>query len=119
MIKRSERYLNPEGYLKISESVSYLHNHYLENGFKISQLSEIAGISSRYYERLFFRRFGQTPKEYVLSLKMGRAKEMLVSEKNLVKDVALQLGYADVYHFGKIFKEKTGYTPTEYKKTLL
>jgi len=116
IIKKSESYLNPDGYSKIAESINYLHKHYLENDFKVSSLSEMSGISSRYYERLFYRKFGQTPKEYVLFLKIERAKELLLDEKNLVKDVAAQLGYADIYHFGKIFKQKTGYAPTAYKK---
>lgn len=116
MIKKRELYLNPDGYSKIADSVTYLHSHYLENEFKVSTLSEMSGISSRYYEHLFYKRFGQTPKEYVLYLKIERAKELLLNEKNLVKNVAEQLGYADIYHFGKIFKQKTGYTPSEYKK---
>ena len=116
MIKKSELYLNPSGYSKIADSVSYLHTHYLENDFKVSTLAEMSGISSRYYERLFYRKFGRTPKEYILALKIERAKALLLRDEKRVKDIALELGYADVYHFGKIFKEKTGYTPTEYKK---
>ena len=116
MIKKSETYLNPDGYSKIADSVSYLHTHYLENGFKIASLAETSGISQRYYEKLFRQKFGASPKEYILSLKIERAKALLQREENLVRDIALGLGYADIYHFGKIFKEKTGYTPTEYRK---
>ena len=116
MIKQSELYLNPDGYSKIKDSVSYLHSHYLEADFKITRLAKISGISQRYYEKLFRQKFGVTPKEYVLSLKIERAKALLLGGEQLVRDIALGLGYADIYHFGKIFKEKTGYTPTEFKK---
>jgi two-component system response regulator YesN len=47
---------------------------------------------------------------------MERAKELLLSERLMLKDIALMLGYADAYHFGKIFKTKTGYTPGEYRQ---
>jgi iron complex transport system substrate-binding protein len=116
MIRKSELYLTPDGYSKISSSVKYLHEHYLESDFKVASLSEMSGISQRYYEKLFERKFGATPKEYILGLKIERAKALLLGENSLVKNIALELGYADVYHFGKIFKEKTGYTPTEFKK---
>ncbi len=116
LIKKKESYLCSDGYAKIAESITYLHAHYLDPDFRIMKLSEIAKISAKYYEKLFSQRFGISPKEYVLSLKTERAKELLLNEKNLVKDVAFQLGYSDIYHFGKIFKARTGYTPSEYRK---
>lgn len=39
-----------------------------------------------------------------------------MSEKNLIGEVAQLLGYGDVYHFSKIFKQKTGQTPSEYRR---
>lgn len=116
MIRKGEIYMNSGGYAKIKDSINYLHNHYTENDFRIEKLYEIANVSSRYYERLFFQRFGETPKEYILKLKIDCAKELLLSEKSLIKDIALKLGYSDIYHFGKIFKKKTGYTPSQYRR---
>lgn len=116
MIRKGEIYMNSKSYSKIAESINYLHSHYAENDFRIEKLYEISKISSRYYERLFYQRFGQTPKEYILKLKIDCAKELLLSEKTLIKDIALKLGYSDIYHFGKIFKKKTGYTPSQYRK---
>jgi AraC-like DNA-binding protein len=111
--------MNSGGYSKISESVNYLHAHYTENDFRVEKLYEIAKISSRYYEKLFFQKFGETPKEYILKLKIESPKELLLSEKTLIKDIALKLGYSDIYHFVKIFKKKTGYTPGQYRKNVL
>ena len=118
MIRKGESYMTSEGYSKISESVKYLHTHCMENDFRVEKLYEIAKISSRYYEKLFYRKFGVTPKEYILKLKMESAKELLLSEKTLIKDIALKLGYSDIYHFGKIFKKKTGYSPSQYRKNV-
>ena len=116
MIRKGESYMNSDGYAKISESVKYLHSHCMENDFRVDKLYEIAKISSRYYEKLFYQKFGETPKEYILKLKIESAKELLLSEKTLIKDIALKLGYSDIYHFGKIFKKKTGYSPSQYRK---
>lgn len=95
MVRKSDGYMSNDGYFKISESVAYLHSHYLENDFRIKRLYEISGISSRYYERLFLKKFGETPKEYLLKLKMEFAKELLLFEKSSISEIAMQLGYND------------------------
>jgi AraC-like DNA-binding protein len=101
----------------IETAEHYLRENYLRNDFRIEHLSETAGISRRYFEILFQRKYNITPKAYILSLKIERAKELLLSEKLMIKDIAIMLGYSDIYHFGKIFKKKTGYTPSEYRRT--
>ena len=73
-------------------------------------------VSPRYFKTLFGQQFGMSPKEYVISLRIKSSKELLMNEKNQVQDVAFMVGYSDVYHFSKLFKKKTGYTPTEYKR---
>lgn len=115
MILQEARYLESDKEKKISEAVSYLHAHYLQNDFRVEQLYGIADVSPKYFGMLFFRKFGMTPKEYVLFLKIERAKKLLLSEKCSIRDIADQLGYSDIYHFSKIFKEKTGYTPSMYR----
>ena len=115
LLRQESHYLNTEGYRKIADSVDYLHKHYLESDFRLSLLAEMSNMSGRYYETLFYHEFHMTPKEYVLSLKLTLAKELLSHEKTSVTDVALALGYSDIYYFSKLFKAKTGYTPSQYK----
>lgn len=109
-------YSNHASLDKISDAVNYMHNHLLEPDLKIEKLSEIAGISKRYFEKLFYTEFGTTPKDYIIMRKTELAKELLQSEKKSVADVAVALGYNDVYHFSKMFKLKTGSTTGEYKR---
>lgn len=116
LIKQENLYMTSNKYSIISNAVNYLHTNYLNNNFRIKELSEMSGISSRYFEKLFQQKFGVSPKEYVTYMRIERAKELLMSEKNLVGDVALLLGYSDVYHFSKFFKQKTGRTPSEYRR---
>lgn len=94
-----------------------LREGFMRADFSIDGLAEEMGISRRYLETLFSRCYGTTPKAYLLSLKMERAKELLLSERLMLKDIALMLGYSDCYHFSKIFKAKTGYTPGQYRRS--
>ena len=116
LIKDEENYLGSKERHKIADATEYLHSHYLENSFKISSLSAISNMSPKYFETLFFKEYKMTPKEYVIMLKMEFAKELLLGEKVTVASVSEKLGYSDIYHFSKIFKLKTGYTPTEFKR---
>ena len=86
---------------------------WLQRCFEIFRLNGTIG-----FRRPCFNN-GTTPKEYVISLKMEQAKELLMSEKLLIRDIALMLGYSDIYHFGKIFTKKTGFTPSEYRSHFL
>ncbi len=115
MIFEEERRLESDKERMISEAVAYLHENYLQSDFRVEQLHRIAGVSPKYFGMLFSRQFGMTPKEYVLFLKIERAKKLLSSEKYSVREIAYQLGYSDIYHFSKIFREKTGYPPSMYR----
>ena len=57
-----------------------------------------------------------TPKEYAGTLRIEKAKELLISERQSVSEISEQLGFADLYHFSKIFKEKTSYSPLKYRE---
>ena len=116
LIKQENLYMASNKYSKISDAVNYLHANYLNSDFKVEELSEISGISSRYFEKLFQQKFSISPKEYIIHMRIEHAKELLMSEKILVGDVAQLLGYSDAYHFSKIFKQKTGQTPSEYRR---
>lgn len=116
LIKNEVYYASGENRMKIADAIKYLHAHYLEHEFRVASLAEVAKMSPRYFEMLFFGEFKCTPKEYIITLKMQLARELLQSEKYSVTDVAEHLGYSDIFHFSKIFKTKTGYTPSEYKR---
>ncbi len=115
LVRQESYYLGTNGYNKISGAVDHLHKHYLEPDFRLDSLAEMSEMSQRYFEKLFFAEFKMTPKEYLLSLKLELAKELLSNEKTSVTDVALQLGYSDIYHFSKLFKARTGYAPSKFK----
>lgn len=115
LLRQESYYVGSDGYNKIADAIDYLHRHCFEPDFRIDALAEMSEMSQRYFEKLFFAEFKMTPKEYVLSLKLDLAKELLTNEKTTVTDIASKLGYSDIYHFSKLFKAKTGYAPSQYK----
>ena len=116
LVKESEVYINSSQTGKIKHAVDYLNQHFADAEFKIQTLSEIAGLSQRYFNQLFYSEYKSTPKEYATHLRINRARELLNDAKLRITDIAISLGYCDVYHFSRIFKKETGYSPNEYRK---
>ena len=91
-----------------------------ENISKKISLSEYAkkyGYNTSYFSQLFKKISGTTFAEYLISLKIEKAKELIVTNSRLsLRSIASIVGYDDYYHFSKIFKKYTNYTPTEFKE---
>ncbi|MBQ7039874.1 MAG: helix-turn-helix transcriptional regulator [Clostridia bacterium] len=110
-------YLTLESFKAIIDATEYLHHNFTDNTLRVDKLAKMSGISTKHFETLFFRKFSMTPKEYIILLKIEKAKELLQNQQLLIGDIAIMLGYSDIYHFSKIFKSKTGYSPREYIKS--
>ena len=108
--------LHPANFAKIKPAADYLEEHFADSDFKISRLYELSELSPKYFGTLFKSQFGLTPKEYATELRIEKAKELLISEKQSISKISEQLGFSDLYHFSKIFKGKTSYSPLKYRE---
>lgn len=93
----------------------YMDNHVAEN-ITLKELGDMVYLSESQIIRIFKKDLGTTPYEYILSLKMEQAKLMLRSTGLMVKEIAFQLGFCDEHYFTYLFKQRTGKTPTAYRK---
>ena len=79
-------------------------------------IAEELGMSRAHFFRIFKEYTGLTPYQYHLELKLNRARQMLRDSDLPVKQVARLLGFSNVYHFSKFFKNRTGMAPTPWRK---
>ncbi|MBQ7935741.1 MAG: helix-turn-helix transcriptional regulator [Clostridia bacterium] len=100
------------GYLH--PALHYLEEHIADPLLSNALLAKQAGISEVYFRKLFLQQYGTTPKQYILELRLRKAKQLLTDTAHSVTAVAEECGFSSVYHFCRIFKEKTGSTPKEY-----
>ncbi|MBR3943371.1 MAG: helix-turn-helix transcriptional regulator [Clostridia bacterium] len=91
-------------------------NTKLHAPFKIEELCRAFSRSESQIIRIFKTAFGITPYAYVLSGKISLAKQMLRDSNLPVKEIAKQVCFADEYYFSNVFKNKTGLSPTAYRK---
>jgi transcriptional regulator GlxA family with amidase domain len=82
----------------------------------VSQMVERSGLNPRTFARRFFAATGYPPMEYVHSLRVEEAKQILETEKLSVDEVGHHVGYEDPAYFHRLFKRKVGLTPARYRR---
>ncbi len=91
-------------------------NYHLAN--PVSRMAVHAGLPGRTFARRFRRATGYAPAEYVQSLRIEEAKQLLEATEEPTDAVAAAVGYADPASFRRLFKRCVGVTPSRYRSRL-
>ena len=89
----------------------------LETDIRLDQLAELCGRSTEYFVRLFKATSGISPYQYVLNLRIERARALLADETQSLADIALACGFSHQEHFTRMFRRFTGVTPGRYRRS--
>lgn len=73
-------------------------------------------VSNFHFIRTFKQKVGVPPHRYLLSIRIKKAKEMLVLRQHSIAEVATLCGFVSLSHFSSTFRGITGHSPSEYKK---
>lgn len=95
---------------KLSQVVDYIYDN-LDQHLTLAELSFIADMSSYHFARTFKQFTGVTPHQYVLNLRVERAKSLLLQGKLPLSAIASKVGFFDQSHFTRAFKRIVGVTP--------
>lgn len=93
-------------------------NENLDRNIKIPFLAELCAMSESSFRREFTKLLSMSPKKYIMEQKINKAKQMLLCDELPIKEIWLKLGFCDLAHFCKIFKEAVGVTPAQYKANM-
>lgn len=83
----------------------------LDQQMTAESLAKEAGVSVERLTRLFREQHGQSPVEYIRTLRMQRACALLVNTSRPIKEIATRVGFADLQRFNKIIRETFGCSP--------
>ncbi|RKP48084.1 response regulator [Cohnella endophytica] len=98
----------------IEIALHYIKAHYNQD-LSLEKVASIVFLNPVYFSQLFKQKTGQGYKEYVISLRLQQAKELLGNPSLKLAEIAERIGYQDVRHFTQVFRKKYNMTPTEYR----
>lgn len=87
----------------------------LQHSYQWEEFAAEAQLTRRQLERLFQRELQSSPHQYLLTQRLEKGRELLVTTNALVKEIAAQVGMKDVNHFIREFKKMYGLTPNAYR----
>ena len=85
--------------------------------WNVDDIAKESGISKSYFQRLYRETFNTSCMDDIINARIERAKRLLENTERQIGDIAIECGYASGSHFMRQFRQKTGLTASEYRKT--
>lgn len=104
--------------LLISKITEYINEHYCED-ISLDDIGNYIYLNPAYLSRFFKQHFSENYIDYLIRLRMEKAKVMLKNPNCKVYTICNSVGYKSVKYFNRLFKNYTGLTPTEYRNSII
>ena len=99
----------------VRNAITYLRENYAVV-FNATETAAAVGLSPSHLRALFEKWLGESPKRFHTRYRIEQAKRLLSKQNLPVSEVALYLGFSDVHHFSRVFKQVTGIAPSRYSE---
>jgi AraC-like DNA-binding protein len=103
------------GLSRFREVFDYISNH-LDTPIALEELAELVDLNPTYFSNLFAKLMGMPPIQYINRRRIEKAQQLLLSSDDPLYDIAMQVGFTDVYYFSRLFKKLVGLAPSYYQK---
>lgn len=98
----------------IARAVSYCNENYARK-VSLEELAALVRLNKSYFSQLFHKEMGTSFGDYLESVRIKNAQQLLRDTNYSMADVAEKVGFANQNYFTKVFKKATGLTPSQYK----
>ncbi len=99
---------------RVRAAISFMRDN-LDRRLSLGEIAQEARLSPVHLRRVFKRETSLAPMQYLRTLRIERAKELLESSPLSVKEIAAEVGTGDVSHFVRNFENATGLPPTRHR----
>jgi AraC-like DNA-binding protein len=89
-------------------------NVHTEVDFK--EFAKKHSVSYSYFRKMYKLYTGIAPHQFYIDLKIMRAKELIVTTDKSIKEITYELGFDSIHYFSRLYKKKTGFSPSEIRK---
>ena len=109
--KKNIFHISPD---RISQSLKYIQDNFRES-LSLEMLAELAKLSKSQFLRIFHRKFGKSPIQYQLELRMEYARDLLKQTDLPINAIAEESGFSDSNYFSARFHRSFGISPKNYR----
>lgn len=113
-IKAKKASTREELYRRLLVAKDYIEANF-DKKTEIETIARIANISTFHFFRTFKQVFNISPHQYILSLRLKKAAQLLKKRQNSITDIAYQVGFADIHAFSKAFKKNYSTSPSYFR----
>lgn len=99
----------------IIEGARFKIREQVDQALDMKELAHNYNIGYSYFRKMFKSYTGMSPHKYHLELKVMRAKELLLVTDKSVKEISYELGFQSIHYFSRLFKNKVGKSPSEFR----
>ncbi|MEI6167946.1 MAG: helix-turn-helix domain-containing protein [bacterium] len=100
---------------RTESTIAYINQNY-KQCVRIADLAARAQCSVSYLRRTFESRTGQSPSQYLASIRMRQAQRLLEHSALSVGEISQEVGYEDAFYFCRVFKRHTGMSPLRFRQ---
>ncbi|SDF52866.1 Helix-turn-helix domain-containing protein [Fontibacillus panacisegetis] len=107
-----------DGTVLVNKVTEYINDHYQDPELSISRVASLFHINPTYLSKRMKQEIGLSFLDYVTELRIAKAKEILddVTSNIKIGNLAIKVGYKSQYYFSRVFKNRVGLSPLDYKK---
>lgn len=108
-------FISSENDVLLLSAIKYISENYFKKELSVAEISKMHHISESTLRRIFRASLNTSPKEYINTLRLKRAKLLLKSDSFSIAEIAGLVGFEDSSYFSRFFKKQTGINPTKYR----
>ncbi|MDP4118763.1 MAG: AraC family transcriptional regulator [Bacillota bacterium] len=106
----------PKRTIYVNRAIDYINNNF-HLPISVEELAKLLRIDRKYFCAIFKGETGISPIQYILSLKVSKASQLLIDTSFSIGEIARSVGYDDLFTFSRMFHQQTGVSPSQFRRT--
>lgn len=117
LVKDNPSNNNARGFEKIKKAFDYINEQYA-NKINVHDLAVLCSLSTNYFASLFKQQTGYAPNEYIIRVRIEKAKMLLTKSEDTISEISEKIGFGDMHYFSYYFKKIEGMSPSQYRQSV-
>ena len=102
---------------RLEKAKHYMDRHFADINMTIPYLAEMSGMSEVYFRKIFKREYGHSPSQYLVTVRLQNAVELMKYPFITLEECARQSGFSSCQYFSRVFQKNMGISPAKYRKS--